>query len=91
MLVLALSSEIFQNSTSHLEEKDKEMIQSDTDPGINHLNIFWDIHFEKRQSPTEDKMDLINLGSEANPKPIFVSESFSPSEKEDYDILYKSI
>jgi len=25
----------------------------------------------------------INLGDEANPKPIFISESLSPSEKED--------
>ena len=25
----------------------------------------------------------INLGTEANPKPIFISESLSPSEKED--------
>ena len=28
-------------------------------------------------------MVQINLGSETNPKPIFVSESLSPSEKED--------
>ena len=28
-------------------------------------------------------MTQINLGDEANPKPIFISESLSPSEKED--------
>ena len=32
---------------------------------------------------TEDKVTQINLGDEANPKPIFISESLSPSEKED--------
>ena len=28
-------------------------------------------------------MFRLNLGDEANPKPIFISESLSPSEKED--------
>ena len=31
----------------------------------------------------EDKVTQINLGDEANAKPIFISESLSPSEKED--------
>ena len=68
-------------STSHLEEEDEEMIQSDTDPWIKHLNTLWDIRFEQRELPTEDKVVQINLGSEANPKPIFISESLSPFEK----------
>ena len=29
------------------------------------------------------KLTQINLGDEANPKPIFISESLSPSKKED--------
>jgi len=33
--------------------------------------------------PIEDKVTQINLGDEANPKPIFISESLSLSEKED--------
>ena len=33
-------------STSHLEDKDDEMIQSDTDPWIKHLNTLWDLFFE---------------------------------------------
>jgi len=37
-------------STSHLEDEDKdgtkEMIESDTDPCIKHLNTLWDIRFE---------------------------------------------
>ena len=31
----------------------------------------------------EDKVVQINLGDEANPKPIFISEGLSPSEKKD--------
>ena len=70
-------------STGHLEDGDEETIQSDTDPWIKDLNTLLDIRFEQRESPTEDKITEINLGDEANPKPIFISESQSPSEKED--------
>ena len=56
-------------STSHLKDEDEEMIQSNTDFWIKHLNTFRDIHFEQREPP--------------NPKPIFTSESLSPSGKED--------
>ena len=46
------------------------------------LNLL-DTRFEQREPPTEDKVVQINLGDEANPKPIFISESLSPSEKKD--------
>ena len=36
-----------------------------------------DIRFEQREPPTEDKVTQINLGDEANHKPIFISESIS--------------
>ena len=70
-------------STSRLEDGDEEMIQSDADPWIQHLNNLWDTRFEQREPPTEDKLVQINLGDEANPKPIFISEGLSPSEKKD--------
>ena len=70
-------------STSHPEDGDEEMIQSDTDPWIKHLNALWNIRFEQCEPPTEDKVTQINLGDEANPKSIFISESLSPSKKED--------
>jgi len=63
------------------------MIQSDTDLWIEHLNTLWDIHFEQREPPTEDKVTQINLGDEANPKHIFISESLLRSEKEDLKCL----
>ena len=59
------------------------MIQSDTDPLIEHLNSLWDIHFEQREPPIEHKITQINLGDETDPKPVFISESLLPSEKED--------
>ena len=70
-------------STSHPEDGNKEMIQSDTDPWIKHLNVLWDIRFEQREPPTEDKVTQINLRDEANLKPIFISETLSPPEKEE--------
>jgi len=76
-------------STSHLKDdredtfESEELIQSDFDPWIKHLNTFWDARFEQREPPTEDKVTQINLRDEANPKPIFISESLSPFEKED--------
>ena len=59
------------------------MIQSNTDPWIKHLSTLRDFRFEQREPPTEDKVTQINLGDEANPKPIIISESLSPPEKED--------
>jgi len=76
-------------STSHLEDGDKEMIQSDTDPWIKHLNTLWDICFEQRELPIEDEVTQINLRDEANPKPIFISKSLSPPEKEDLICLVR--
>ena len=46
-------------------------------------DTLWDIRFEQCEPPTDDKVIQINLGNETNPKPIFISESLSPSEKED--------
>ena len=42
--------------TSHSEDGDEEIIQSDTDPWIKHQNNLWAIHFEQRESPIEDKV-----------------------------------
>jgi len=74
-------------STSHPEDENEEIIQLDTDPWIKHLNALWDIHFEQREPPTEDRVIQINLGDEVNSKPIFISESLSPPIKK---ILYVS-
>jgi len=41
-------------STSHLEHEDEEMIQSDNDSLITHLNTLGDIRFKQREPSTED-------------------------------------
>lgn len=48
-----------------------------------HLNTLWDTCFEQREPPIDDKQTQITLGDEVNPKPIFISETLSPLEKED--------
>jgi len=64
-----------------VEDGDGEMIQADIDPWIKHLNILWDILFEQRESPTEDKVTQINLGDKANPKPIFIRKAYYPPRR----------
>ena len=77
----ACDSNIFKDfsvnmvSTSHPEDEHEEIIEVDIDLCIKHLNNLWDIHFEQR------KVTQINLRDEANPKPIFVSESLSPPRR----------
>ena len=39
--------------------------------------------------PTEDKVMQVNLGSQDHPKPIFISESLSLTEKEELIILVR--
>jgi len=46
-------------------------------------NALWDIRFEQREPPIDDKVTQVNLGDEVNPEPNFISESLSPSEKKD--------
>lgn len=50
---------------------------------IIYLNTKWDIHFESRELPTEDKVVQINMGDDNNSKSIFVSKNLSPVERED--------
>jgi len=83
-------------STSHLEDEDEdeETIQSDTDPWIKHQNTLWDIRFEQPEPLIDDKVIQTTLGDEANPKPIFISESLLLSEKKDlisYTIVHRRL
>ena len=43
-------------STSHLEDRDEEMSQSDTNPWIKHLNTLCDIRFEQYEPLMEDRV-----------------------------------
>jgi len=46
---------IIMVSTSHPEDENEQIIQSDIDPWIKYLNTLWDIRFEKREPPTEER------------------------------------
>src|SRR4051812_9135659 len=64
-------------------ECDDSLLEDDDDPWIRHLNTLWDIRFEQREPPTDDKLLQIDLGDGVTPKPIFVGEGLSPEERED--------
>ena len=72
-------------SSSQLEPAEA----TDEEPWAQQLNIQWEKRFELREPPTEDKVMQVNLGSQDNPKPIFISESLSLTEKEELIILIK--
>jgi len=75
-------------STSQVElEEDIEPF--DTDPWAQQLNLQWHKRFEQRDPPIEDKVNQIDVGDQAHPKLIFVSESLSLTEKQDLTSLIK--
>lgn len=53
------------------------------------MDLQWDIWFEQRELPTEDKLIQINIGTDENPRPIFISKSLTPQEKEDLVTLIR--
>jgi len=53
------------------------------------LDFQWEKRFEQRESPTEDKVIQVNFGSHDHPKPIFISESLSLTEKEELIVLIR--
>ena len=64
-------------------ECDDSLLEDDDDPWIRHLNTLWDIRFEQREPPTDDKLVQIDLGEGVTPKPIFVGEGLTPDERDD--------
>ena len=46
-----------------------------------HVNAQWNSRFEQCEPPTEDEILQVNMGTEANPEPIFISGSLPPQEK----------
>src|SRR3954470_14533541 len=54
-----------------------ELIDTEDDPWIRHLNMLWDTRSEQRYPPTDDTLLQVNMGDEANPKPIYISDALS--------------
>src|SRR3954466_5788260 len=62
---------------------DDSLLEDDDDPWILHLNTLWDIRFEHREPPIDNRLVQIDLGDDVTPKPIFVVEGLSPEEREE--------
>jgi len=59
------------------------------EPWAQQLDFQWEKRFEHRESPTENKVIQVNLGSQDHPKPIFISDSLSLTEKEELIALVR--
>ena len=62
---------------------------TDEEPWAQQLDFQWEKRFEQHEPPTEDKVIQVNLGSQDHPKPIFVSESLSLTEREELIVLVR--
>jgi len=51
--------------------------------------MLWDIRFKQREPPTDDALRHVNMGEEANPKPIYISDTLSQGEKADLIALIR--
>ena len=71
------------------DDDEIELIDTEDDPWIRHLNMLWDIRFEKREPPTDDALLQVNMGDETNPKPIYISDTVSQDEKADLIALIR--
>jgi len=70
-------------------EREEDIEPFDTDPWAQQLDLQWEKHFEQRDPPTEDKVIQIDVGDQTYPKLISISESLSPTEKQDLISLIK--
>ena len=77
-------------SASHIEEEDESQLEPlDCDPWAQQMSYQWEMRFEQREPPTEDKVIQVDVGDKDHSKPIFISESLSPQEREDHISLIR--
>src|SRR3954467_12762584 len=77
------------SAQSEPDDDEIELIDTEDDPWIRHLNMLWDICFEQHEPPTDDALLQVNMGDEANPKPIYISDTLSQDEKADLIALIR--
>ena len=70
-------------------EQDEDIGPFDIDPWAQQLNLQWEKHFEQRNPPIEDKVIQNDVGDQMHPKLISISESLSPTDKQDLISLIK--
>ena len=82
---------MFENLTANMTSSSQlePAEATDEEPWAQQLDLQWEKRFELRKPPTEDKVMQVNLGNQNYPKPIFISESLSLTEKEELIILVK--
>ena len=76
--------------TSIKQLEPEEAIETfDAEPWAQQLDFQWEKQFEQRESPTENRVIQVNLGSQEHPKPISISESLSLTEREELIALVR--
>ena len=82
---------MFENLTVNMASSSqlKPVKATDEEPWALQLDLQWEKRFEQREPTTEDKGIQVNLGSQDHPKPIFISESLSLTEREELMVLVR--
>ena len=75
-------------STSQVKPK-KDIELFDVNLWAQQLDLQWEKRFEQRDPPTEDKVIQIDVDDQKHSKLISISESLSPTEKQDVVSLIK--
>jgi len=76
-------------TSSNQLEPEEAVGTCEVEPWALQLDFQWKKWFKHRELPTEDKVIQVNLGSQDHPKPIFISESLSLTEKEELIVLVR--
>ena len=64
-------------------EQDEDIEPFDTDLWTQQLDLQWKKRFEQREPLTEDKIIQVDVSDQAHSNLISISESLSPTEKQD--------
>jgi len=59
------------------------------EPWAQQLDLMWEMQFEQRELSTEDTVVQVDVGSHDHPKPIYISESLSLTEREELIALIR--
>ena len=70
-------------------EYEEAIETSNAEPWAQQLDLQWKNWFEQREPPTEYRVIQVNLGNQDHPKLIFISESLSPTEREELIALVR--
>jgi len=78
----SLQKSLCQYTSISQLEQDEVIETFDTELWAQQLDLQWEKRFEQRESLTEDRVIQVDVGSQAHPKPISISESLTFIERE---------